>query len=76
VEEGLARITAPTLLVASANDLVFPLSRHFGALKDRLAARGVRVEYTEAITGPFGHLDGIANIAKASEPIAAFLSQT
>jgi homoserine O-acetyltransferase len=75
VEEGLARIRAPTLLVASANDLVFPLPRHFGALKDRLAAQGVRVEYTEAITGPFGHLDGIANIAKAGEPIAAFLAQ-
>jgi homoserine O-acetyltransferase len=75
VEEGLARIRAPVLLVASANDLVFPLPRHFGALKDRLAAQGVRVAYTEAITGPFGHLDGIANIAKAGEEIAAFLAQ-
>ena len=42
-----------------------PAAPHMGALKDKLAAQGVRVEYTEAITGGFGHLDGLANIAKA-----------
>ena len=64
------------LLVASANDLVFPPPRHMGALKGKLAAQGVRVEYTEAITGGFGHLDGLANIAKAGEPIAQFLADS
>jgi len=73
VEEGLARIKASVLLIASAEDLVFPLPRHFGALKDKLAAQGLRVAYTDAITGAFGHLDGINNIAKAGEAIATFL---
>ena len=73
VEEGLARIKVPVLLIASAEDLVFPLPRHFGALKDKLAAQGLSVAYTEAITGAFGHLDGINNIAKAGEAIATFL---
>ena len=76
VEEGLARIKAPVLLIASAKDLVFPLPRHMGALKDRLAAQGLGVEYTEAITGALGHLDGLANIAKAGEVIARFLAES
>jgi homoserine O-acetyltransferase len=74
VDEGLARLKAPVLLIAAAHDLVFPLPRHMGALKDRLTAQGLRVTYTEAITGGFGHLDGLANIAKAGEHIAAFLA--
>lgn len=74
VEEGLARIKAPTLLIASAEDLVFPLPRHFGALKDKLAAQGLAVSYSTAITGEFGHLDGINNIAKAADRIARFLA--
>lgn len=74
VDEGLARIKAPTLLIASAEDLVFPLPRHFAALKDKLAAQGVRVAFTDAITGEFGHLDGINNIAKAGGHIARFLA--
>jgi len=73
VEEGLARIKASVLLIASAEDLVFPLPRHMGALKDKLAAQGLRVAYTQAITGAFGHLDGINNIAKAGDAIATFL---
>jgi homoserine O-acetyltransferase/O-succinyltransferase len=46
-----------------------------GALKDRLAAQGLRVEYTEAITGALGHLDGLANIGQAGETIARFLAE-
>jgi homoserine O-acetyltransferase/O-succinyltransferase len=75
VDEGLARIKAPVLLVASTKDLVFPLARHSGALKDRLATQGLRVEYTEAITGALGHLDGLANIGQAGETIARFLAE-
>jgi homoserine O-acetyltransferase/O-succinyltransferase len=74
VEEGLAAITAPLLLIASADDLVFPPRRHLRALKDELAAMGKRVAYSEAITTDLGHLDGIAHIAKAADTIAGFLS--
>jgi homoserine O-acetyltransferase/O-succinyltransferase len=74
VEEGLRAIEAPLLLVASADDLVFPPRRHLHALQGRLAALGKRVTYTEAITGDLGHLDGIAYIARASDDLARFLA--
>ena len=74
LEDGLTAITAPLLLIASAEDLVFPPPRHMRALKDRLAAMGKDVEYTEAITTDLGHLDGIAYIAKSGDQIAEFLA--
>jgi homoserine O-acetyltransferase len=74
VEEGLRAIAAPLLLIASADDLVFPPGRHLRALKDRLTAMGKDVAYTEVITTDLGHLDGIAHIAKAADTIAGFLS--
>ena len=74
VEEGLRAIEAPLLLIASADDLVFPPGRHMRALKDRLTAMGKDVAYTEVITTDLGHLDGIAHIAKAADTIAGFLS--
>jgi homoserine O-acetyltransferase/O-succinyltransferase len=75
LEEGLAAITAPLLLIASADDLVFPPPRHMRALKDKLAAMGKTVTYSEAITTDLGHLDGIAYIAKAGDAIASFLGE-
>jgi homoserine O-acetyltransferase/O-succinyltransferase len=74
VEEGLRAIEAPLLLIASADDLVFPPGRHMRALKDRLTAMGKDVAYTEVITTDLGHLDGIAHIAKAGADIARFLA--
>lgn len=56
LEAGLRAIQAPLLLIASAEDLVFPPRRHLRALKDQLAALGKRVTYTEAITTELGHL--------------------
>jgi homoserine O-acetyltransferase/O-succinyltransferase len=75
LEEGLAAITAPLLLIASADDLVFPPPRHMRALKDKFAAMGKTVTYSEAITTDLGHLDGIAYIAKAGDEIACFLGE-
>ena len=75
VEEGLAAIRAPVLLIASAEDLVFPPRRHMRALADRLADQGLPVEYTEAISADLGHLDGLAHIARAGDRIAAFLAR-
>ena len=76
VEAGLAAIEAPCLLIASADDLVFPPKRHLHALKDQLMAMGKDVTYTEVITTDLGHLDGIAYIAKAGPEIASFLAQS
>jgi homoserine O-acetyltransferase len=76
VEAGLQAIKAPLLLIASADDLVFPPQRHLRTLKDKLAAMGKEVTYTEVITTDLGHLDGIAYIAKAGADIATFLAQS
>ena len=45
-------------------------------LRDKLAAMGKEVTYTEVITTELGHLDGIAYIAKAGAEIASFLAQS
>lgn len=74
LEEGLAKIKAPVLMIASATDIVFFPDQNMRALKTKLSEGG-KVEYTEVITGPMGHLDGIANIAKAGDAIARFLAQ-
>ncbi|TWA74277.1 homoserine O-acetyltransferase [Azospirillum brasilense] len=75
LDEGLAKIKAPVLLIPSADDLVFPPERAMHPLKDRLEKQGVAVTYTDAITTSLGHLDGIANIAKAGDTIASFMSK-
>lgn len=75
LEDGLAKIKAPVLLIPSDDDLVFPPERAMRPLKDRLEKQGVPVEYTDSITSTLGHLDGVANIAKAGETITAFLAK-
>ena len=45
-------------------------------MRDKLAALGKDVTYTEVITTDLGHLDGIAYIAKAGAEIARFLAQS
>ncbi|MBK3735160.1 homoserine O-acetyltransferase [Azospirillum brasilense] len=75
LDEGLAKIKAPVLLIPSADDLVFPPERAMHPLKDRLEKQGVSVTYTDAITTSLGHLDGIANIAKAGDTIASFMAK-
>lgn len=75
LDEGLAKIKVPVLLIPSANDIVFFADENMRPLRERLAAKGIKVEYSEAITGPMGHLDGLTNIAKAGDSIARFLAQ-
>ncbi|GAA4258254.1 homoserine O-acetyltransferase [Azospirillum formosense] len=75
LDEGLAKIKAPVLLIPSADDLVFPPERAMHPLKERLEKQGVAVTYTDAITTSLGHLDGIANIAKAGDTISAFMAK-
>ena len=68
-----ARIKAPTLLVYSPTDLVFPLP-----LMERTAAQlrevGTIVE-TLALHGPNGHLNGILQIEQAGPAIAEFITR-
>ncbi|OYD85131.1 E22 family MetX-like putative esterase [Azospirillum brasilense] len=75
LDEGLAKIKAPVLLIPSADDLVFPPERAMHPLKERLEKQGVAVTYSDAITTSLGHLDGIANIAKAGDTISAFMAK-
>ena len=75
LDEGLAKIKAPVLLIPSADDLVFPPERAMRPLKERLEKQGISVTYTDAITTSLGHLDGIAHIAKAGDVITAFMGK-
>lgn len=75
LEDGLAKIKAPVLLIPSNDDLVFPPDRGMKPLKERLEKQGNAVEYTDAITSTLGHLDGVVHIAKAGDTIAKFLAK-
>jgi homoserine O-acetyltransferase len=68
-----ARIKAPTLLIYSPTDLVFPqpwIERTAAALR----SAGTAVEMV-ALEGPNGHLNGVLHIAQAGARIAAFLAE-
>jgi homoserine O-acetyltransferase len=69
-----AKITVPTLLIASPTDLVFPLSR-IDRTAVAIASNGTYVE-RGTVTGPNGHLNGVLNIAQAGPVIAAFLERS
>lgn len=67
------RIKAPTLLISTPTDLVFPpawIARTAAAIR----AAGTPVETME-ITGPNGHLNGVLHIAPAGPRIAEFLAR-
>jgi homoserine O-acetyltransferase len=68
-----ARIKAPTLLLYSPADLLFPqpwIERTAAAIR----ANGTPVE-TAPLNGPNGHLNGVLHIAQASDRIAAFMAR-
>jgi homoserine O-acetyltransferase len=71
-EEGLRRIKAPVLAIYSPSDLVFPaewVEATIAALRDN----GAKVE-TATLTGPYGHLNGLAGIGEQARRIAAFMA--
>jgi homoserine O-acetyltransferase len=71
--ERIKAIRAPTLIVYSAGDLIFPaegVQRTGAALK----ANGVPVEMVE-LEGSRGHLDGVLNIKQAEKAISTFLAK-
>jgi homoserine O-acetyltransferase len=66
------QIKAPTLILYSPTDLLFPqpwIERTAAAIR----AAGTPVEIAP-LHGPNGHLNGVLHIAQASERIAAFLA--
>lgn len=69
--EGLKRIKAPTLLITSPKDLLFPPDG-VQATIDGLKAAGVAVEHA-TLEGNRGHLDGVLSIKQAEKRIAEFL---
>lgn len=73
LEEGLARIQAPTLMLYSENDLIFA-PQGVRATAEAIAADGTPVE-TIALEGSQGHLDGILAIDQAGEALRDFLAR-
>ncbi|MEO1090130.1 MAG: homoserine O-acetyltransferase [Pseudomonadota bacterium] len=69
--EGLARIEAPTLMLYSPDDLVFPAAK-VQATATLIGADGTPVE-TYAIAGRRGHLDGVLNLQQVEAVLRAFL---
>jgi homoserine O-acetyltransferase len=71
-EEGIRRIKAPTLAIYSPSDLVFP-AQWVEATIAALRGNGVKVE-AATLTGPYGHLNGLAGISEQADRIAAFMA--
>jgi homoserine O-acetyltransferase/O-succinyltransferase len=68
-----SKIKAPTLIVSTPTDLLFPpasIERTAAAIR----AAGTPVE-TVTISGPNGHLNGVLHIAQAGPKIAEFLGR-
>ena len=73
VEEGLRKIKAPVLLLFAPQDQVF-LAEWIRQAADMLRENGLDVE-TGEIDGPFGHYNGIVQIASVGPRIADFLAR-
>ncbi|MGE6608245.1 E22 family MetX-like putative esterase [Halomonas sp. NPDC076908] len=71
LEEGLAAIGAPTLMLYSENDLVFA-PQGVRRTAELIEADGTDVT-VETLEGNRGHLDGVLSIDQASDTLRAFL---
>lgn len=71
LEEGLALIRAKVLLLPSVTDHILP-PRQTERARDILLAQGNQVESME-LSGPFGHLNGVATIGQAGDRLRRFL---
>jgi homoserine O-acetyltransferase len=68
-----AKIKAPTLMLYSPTDLVFPASK-VEETAQKIAAGGTAVE-TAQLPGPNGHLNGLLAISQVGGKITSFLSK-
>ena len=71
LEEGLAAIEAPTLMLYSENDLVFA-PQGVRRTAELIEADGTDVTL-ETLEGNRGHLDGVVSIDQAGDTLRAFL---
>lgn len=71
LEEGLQLIKAKVLLLPSVSDHILP-ERQTRRTRDILKAQGNQVDYLE-LSGPFGHLNGVATIGQAGDLLRQFL---
>lgn len=70
-ESGLAAIKAPTLLLYSADDLVFPAENVLDTAR-MIQADGTPVTL-HTLKGDRGHLDGVVSIEQAADQLRGFL---
>ena len=68
-----AKIKAPTLLLYSPTDLVFPAPLVEDSVK-RIAATGTAID-TAQVPGPNGHLNGVLALGQVAGKITAFLGK-
>ncbi|MCE8018467.1 homoserine O-acetyltransferase [Halomonas sp. MCCC 1A17488] len=73
LEEGLARIEAPTLILYSEDDLVFA-PQGVRQTAELIEADGTEVELV-SLEGNRGHLDGVVAIDQAGDRIRSFLAE-
>ncbi|NIC07977.1 E22 family MetX-like putative esterase [Billgrantia bachuensis] len=73
LEEGLARIGAPSLILYSENDLVFA-PQGVRETAELIEADGTEVELV-TLEGSRGHLDGVLAIGQAGDRIRDFLAE-
>lgn len=73
LEEGLADIEAPTLMLYSEDDLVFA-PQDVRETAELIGADGTPVEMI-TLEGKRGHLDGVVGIDQAGEQIRRFLNE-
>lgn len=71
LKEGLAKITAKTLFMPAANDLLLKPYLAKAAVA-QLKELGKQPQYEE-ISGPWGHLDGIYTIQSKAETLREFI---
>ena len=73
LDEGLAHIQAPVLLLPAASDLLL-MPNMAREVRDGLMDREAPVDYLE-LEGTLGHVDGIASVGQAGDAIRAFLEE-
>ncbi|MFZ9124183.1 MAG: homoserine O-acetyltransferase MetX [Ilumatobacteraceae bacterium] len=71
LDSAIKRITAPTLSIGIASDMLYPSYQQI-QIRDALVAHGVRADYVE-IDSPHGHDSFLIDLDQVAPPITRFL---
>ncbi|MFZ8900862.1 MAG: homoserine O-acetyltransferase MetX [Ilumatobacteraceae bacterium] len=71
LDSAIKRITAPTLSIGIASDMLYPSYQQI-QIRDALVAQGVRADYVE-IDSPHGHDSFLIDLDQVAPPITRFL---